>query len=110
MSTTPQYLSPSEVAEIVGVSKARVHQRITGEPRDTSGTALDAELVRTGLTTRYRVPVDAALAWRAERAAQGLAVGPLSNELLAADRERMARQMRTTTQAAPIGLPIIRPF
>lgn len=105
------YLTPQEVADLVGVSKARVHQRITGEPPAASGAPLDAEAYRVGTQLRYRVPALVALAWRAERAAANQPVGPLTDAaLLALDRERIARKERTTTQAPAVGLPNFRPF
>ena len=105
------YLSPQEVADLVGVSKARVHQRITGEPASASGAPLDAETYYVGTQLRYRVPAHAALAWRAERAAANQPVGPITDPaLLAFDRERIALRERTTRQAPAVGLPTFRPF
>lgn len=105
------YLTPQQVADLVGVSKARVHQRITGDPPLTSGALLEAEVIRTGFQLRYRVPLTAALAWRAERASAGQSVGALDTpELVNAAREWHDAQLRTTREAAPVGLPNFRPF
>ena len=105
------YLTPQQVADLVGVSKARVHQRITGDPPLASGAPLEAECIRTGFQVRYRVPALAALAWRAERAAANQSVGTIDDPaLLALDRERIAQRERTTSAPPVIGLPTFRPF
>lgn len=105
------YLTPQQVADLVGVSKARVHQRITGDPPLRSGALLEAEVIRTGFQMRYRVPLTAALAWRAERATAGQPVGPLNSpEMLQAARDWHDAQLRTTRDTAPVGLPNFRPF
>lgn len=105
------YLTPQEVADLVGVSKARVHQRITGEPPAASGAPLDAETFYVGTQMRYRVPARAALAWRAERAAANQPVGVITDGIIMAlERDRIAGQERTTRQAPAVGLPSFRPF
>lgn len=105
------YLTPQQVAELVGVSKARVHQRITGDPPMASGAPLEAECIRTGFQVRYRVPALAALTWRAERAAANQPVGAITDPaLLTLDRERIAQQERTTSAPPVVGLPTFRPF
>jgi hypothetical protein len=110
-------LSVAETAKLVGVSRARVYQRITGYAgAGDSGRPIDA-LIRTTnrpgtrLGRQMRVPLEAALDWRAERQLQDLPVGPLpdwyteSPEVL-----DDPRTLPPDAQPLPIGLPVFRPF
>jgi hypothetical protein len=69
----PRDLSVIETATLVGVSRARVYQRITGKPALGAGRPLPVT-VSGGV---QRVPIIEAMNWRMDRLAEGLPVGPL---------------------------------
>jgi hypothetical protein len=106
-------LSASETAQLVGVSRARVYQRLDGWDLQSRAIASVAEPSRHAYTgVARRVPVAAALAWRTERLAAGAPVGPLPDWLAVRTSEPAAP---VTVDApddapAPIGLPSLRPF
>ena len=68
----PRDLSVIETAALVGVSRARVYQRITGFPDQGAGRPL-AVVLQGG---RQRIPIAEAMRWRQERLAASFAVGP----------------------------------
>jgi hypothetical protein len=109
-------LSVAQAAKLVGVSRARVYQRITGYAgAGDSGRPIDA-LIRTTnrpgtrLGRQFRVPLEAALEWRAERELQGLAVGPLPEGVTAPVVSDDPHALPPDAQPLPIGLPVFRPF
>lgn len=86
VEAAPDDLSVSEAAILIGVSRARVYQRITGYAKDgKAGRPLDVVVRTTNrpgtrLGRQIRIPLASALAWRAERQASGLTVGQLHAE------------------------------
>lgn len=81
MTTAPHEpdLSILEVAALVGVTKARVYQRLA-DPTDPLPSVKRS--VTQGTRAVTRVPIEAALAWRADRLKHGHAVGEAPLELL----------------------------
>ena len=102
-------------ATIIGVSRARVYQRVgqyhgwvpgkplpsvpgaTKRPGPTNSTHGKAQLL---------VQLSDVLAWRAEREAAGLAVGPLPDELA----EHILPEPPPLPSPDVIGLPTFRPY
>ena len=72
-------LSILEVAALCGVTKARVYQRLA-DPTDPLPSVKRA--ITPGTRAVTRVPIEAALAWRADRLEHGHAVGEAPLELL----------------------------
>ena len=72
-------LSILEVAALCGVTKARVYQRLA-DPNDPLASVKRA--ITPGTRAVTRVPIEAALAWRADRLEHGHAVGEAPLELL----------------------------
>lgn len=116
----PTDLSVIDAAALIGVSRARVYQRVTGQPIHQAGRPLDGLLRparRPGLKKdqlHLRVPLHAVLTWRAERVLAHEPVGDLPETLADAFATVLA-QVRAA-QAAPasppavIGFPMFRPF
>ncbi|MCW5591029.1 MAG: hypothetical protein KIS74_02920 [Burkholderiales bacterium] len=82
MSTATNGLSVTLVSKLVGVSRSRVYQRIRGT-HENAGRPLRASIETTNRPgtragRQVLVALEDAIAWRAERALQGLPVGPLS--------------------------------
>jgi hypothetical protein len=107
-------LSIPQVAALVGVTKARVYQRINGETgagevaRRAGCLPSHQRALTPGARMVTRVPLDVALAWRAERMAQGHAVGEAPYELL---DQLLAPPPVPTLPAPPsVGLPRFTPF
>ena len=103
-------LSVAEAADFIGVSRARVYQRVTG----TAG-AWDAgrplpsvlrETKRPGTKAGHqrRISIADALAWRMERETKQQPVGPITPAIDLA----LAKYREAT--APPVGLPAITPF
>lgn len=91
MTTATRYptphpdLSVTEAAKLIGVSRARVYQRITGYAGHGDAGAPLSVTVQDGPTRKkYRVPIAIALTWRAERQANHLPVGPIPEHLVPA--------------------------
>lgn len=111
-------LTVTEAAAMIGVSRARVYQRITGQAGTwAAGKPLPAILVRS--TSRgskngrqMRVAFDLAMQWRQERLAAGLAVGPVPAMETGDDIPAPpAKPSRVTEEPAiPIGMPTVSPF
>lgn len=110
-------LSVAETAKLVGVSRARVYQRITGYAgAGDSGRPIDA-LIRTThrpgtrLGRQMRIPVEAALAWRTERELAGYAVGPIPDGITTPPPVLDdPHSLPPDAQPLPIGMPVFRPF
>ena len=109
----PLDLSVTEAARLIGVSRARVYQR-TGSPAATSSRPI-ASATRDDVPLRgvavargrsLRIPLADALIWRAERAAQGLPVGPMPH----AAPSIPDAPSDQTPEPSPVGLPSFRPF
>ena len=78
--------SVAEAAKIIGVSRARVYQRIVGYPKKTSGRPITSIVRETGRPgtkqgRQIRVPIAEVLQWRSERESSGFAVGELPNNV-----------------------------
>lgn len=104
-------ITVTEAAKLIGVSRARVYQRITGDaggwdagrpleamPRPSTGRGH-----RNGRT--LKIALDVALAWRDERQAAGLDVGPIPAHYL---DELPAPKPPTMPRI--IGMPNLSPF
>lgn len=122
MTTLTHDLSVAEAAKWIGVSRARVYQRITGYAgQGDAGQPLDV-VVRTThrpgtkMGRQFRVPIATALKWRAERQARGLPVGVIpdgvSLEAPAASVAAVAPPPPPTPDVsdAPVGMPTVSPF
>lgn len=73
-TTPPTHLTVPEACALIGVSRQRLHQRMSQSERPIPAIDLTApHRIRRDL----RVPTADALAWRAEREAAGETVGPL---------------------------------
>ena len=111
-------LSVAEAATLIGVSRARVYQRITGYAgQGDAGQPLDV-VVRTTrrpgtkMGRQFRVPIQTAMAWRAERQANHLPVGPVPPAIAAA-LSTMPPQPIAPAPDAPVGavgLPSVSAF
>lgn len=98
--TATVYISVALAARMVGVSTARVYQRIDPNGEGTRIPAItEQRATRDGrpMVPRFRLDLRDVLTWRAERLAQGLDVGPVPEGY--------------TPEVTPaIGLPTARPF
>ncbi len=113
-------LTVTEAAKMVGVSRARVYQRITGQAGGWDpGRPLPAILVRS--TSRgarngrqMRVDFHLAMEWRQERLAAGLSVGPIPasdpEDAVPAPPPMPAKMTEPTEPVVTIGLPVVSPF
>ena len=112
----PPELSVTAAAKIIGVSRARVYQRITGDAGGwDAGRQLPAE-VRAS-TSRghrggklYRIALDVALAWREERLAAGLEVGEVPPEYHHYIPGPKPPAIPKIPGTRPIGMPNLSPF
>jgi hypothetical protein len=97
-------LSVDEVAALCGVTKTRVYQRLADveHPLPCVKRAIGA-----GSRTVTRVPINAALAWRAERLEHGQVVGPASLELL---DQLLTPPVAPAATPPSVGLPRFTPF
>lgn len=104
-------LSVAQAAKLIGVSRARIYQRITGDaggwdagrpleatPRPSTGRGH-----RNGRT--LKIALDVALAWREERQAAGLEVGPVPPEYLDA-----LPAPKPPAMPRIVGMPNLSPF
>ena len=73
-ATPPDFLTVPEACAIIGVSRQRLHQRMTQAERPIAAIDLTPP---TRQRRDLRVPTAEVLAWRAEREAAGETVGPL---------------------------------
>jgi hypothetical protein len=106
----PLDLSVTEAARLIGVSRARVYQRARADETTASrpiASATRDDVPLRGLAVArgrsLRIPLADALIWRAERAAQGLPVGPVPHGTPVAAPE-------LPEPASSVGLPSFRPF
>jgi hypothetical protein len=113
-------LTVTEAAKMVGVSRARVYQRITGQAGGWDpGRPMPVILVpctsrgaRNG--RQMRIDFDLALEWRQERLTAGLPVGPIPD----ADPEdavppppvKPPKTAEPASPVVPIGMPSVRIF
>lgn len=104
-------LSVTAAAKIIGVSRARVYQRITGDAGSwDAGRRLEAS-ARPSKSRGHRngkmfqIALDVVLTWRAERLAAGLEVGPIPPEY-------QTHEPIPKPPAIPpiVGLPNLSPF
>jgi hypothetical protein len=105
----PLDLSVTEAARLIGVSRARVYQRAgatASTPSRPIASATRDDVPLRGLAVArgrsLRIPLADALIWRAERAAQGLPVGPVPHGV--------AETPAPVEPASSVGLPSFRPF
>lgn len=115
-------LSVTETAALVGVSRARVYQRITGYAgAGDAGRAIDTVIRETGRPgtrrgQQMRIPLAVALQWRTEREAAGQAVGEIPAEVqdqLVIDPPlppSLSGGRTNGVSGEPVGMPAIRPF
>jgi hypothetical protein len=113
-------MTVTEAAKMIGVSRARVYQRITGQAGTWDpGRPLPAILVRS--TSRgarngrqMRVDFSLALEWRQERLAAGLEVGPIPaadpEDAVPAPPTMPAKTDEFEMPAMTIGLPTVTIF
>lgn len=98
-------LSILEVAALVGVTKARVYQRLADLINPLPSLK---RVVTQGTRAVTRVPIEAALAWRADRFEHGHAVGPAPLELL--DQLLVPPPPILIMPSIQIGLPRFTPY
>lgn len=119
MSTTTQagtrwpLVSVSAAARIVGVSTARVYQRISETAEGTRIPAVTVPVSSKGreLTPRLRVDIVTVLEWRREREVLGQEVGPVPPAYQAyVVPLPPPRPAPIETPFGPVGLPATRPF
>jgi hypothetical protein len=109
----PLDLSVTEAARLIGVSRARIYQRANAMHTAKAGRHLPTETrsdvplrgVAVSRGHQIRIPLADALIWRAERAAQGLPVGPLPHNVA-----EIPVAAPDPAEPAPVGLPTFRPF
>jgi len=119
-----RHLTVPEAARIVGVSRARVYQRISGlaggwvagKPLDATPKKSTNRGAREG--KQLTISVEDVMAWRAERIEAGAEVGPLPPEL--AEWEVVLPPavppiVPVTAQDkrqpdVPVGIPILSPY
>lgn len=102
-------------AKLIGVSRARVYQRVTGasggwsagRPLEATATPSKGRGHRNG--TQLKIALDVALAWRDERIAAGETVGEIPPEYLDA-AARHAPAPKPPTIPRIVGMPNISPF
>lgn len=106
-------LSVSEAAAYIGVTRARVYQRLTGYAgawdagRPLNSIVRDTGRPGTRNGRQKRIAIEDALAWRTEREQAGLPVGPVTPTILAA----LGAALNDPIATAPtVGLPAITPF
>lgn len=112
MTALPE-MSVAAAARILGVSRQRVYQRIAvaaggdgehGRPLEATVRASNGRGTRGG--QQLRVELDIVLAWRAERVAAGLPVGPIPAQFW-----RDVVPLPPEIPAQPFsGLPNLNPF
>lgn len=117
-STEQDYVGVSEAARIIGVSRARVYQRIAqpdggwnpGRPLDAETGPPMARGARDGKQLRVKL-VDV-LVWRHERETAGQPVGPLPVRPLPVIPAMLEPAITETANpsVSTIGLPAITPF
>ncbi len=98
----------ADAARIIGVSRARVYQRardaaaMSSRPLPVHNRASRARGIRDG--RQWFLDLDDVLAWRAEREAAGLPVGPIPASI--------ADHLVTAPPPIPpiVGLPNLSPF
>lgn len=100
-------LSVTEAAKIIGVSRARVYQRITGDAgsRQLEASARPSKRRGHQKGKMLQIALDVVLTWRAERLAAGLEVGPIPPEY-------QTHEPIPKPPAIPpiVGLPNLSPF
>lgn len=104
-------ITVTEAAKIIGVSRARVYQRITGDAGSwDAGRPLPATVRpstgrghRNGQT--LRIALDVALAWREERQTAGLDVGEIPPKYL-----DYVPAPKPPAMPRIVGMPNISPF
>ena len=114
----PLDLSVTEAARLIGVSRARVYQRAgataSTQSRPIATSTRDDVPLRGVAVARgrsLRIPLADAIIWRAERAAQGLPVGPLPHgTVVIGGDEPINPAAPEPLEPAPIGLPTFRTF
>jgi len=111
MSEAAKDLSVAETARIVGVSRARVYQRIADYDGDNARSleAVTRESKRPGTRDgrQLRIPIAVALSWRAEREAAGQIVGVVPPEV---SDQLLPPPPIPPSAEIPVGLPAFRPF
>jgi len=117
LSPMPLDLSVTEAARLIGVSRARIYQRTNALHREgrllPTQTRTDVPLrgVAVQRGRQIRIPLADAIIWRAERAAQGLPVGPLPHgTVVIGGDEPVNPAAPEPLKPAPIGLPTFRQF
>lgn len=116
VSRDPAELSVTQAAKLIGVSRARVYQRITGEaggwdagrPLPAASRPSEGRGTRNG--RQLKIELDVALAWRAEREAAGQPVGPLPDALAEHATPTPPPVPPVAPIAMPVGMPNFSPF
>jgi hypothetical protein len=113
-------MTVTEAAKMIGVSRARVYQRITGQAGTWDpGRPLPAILVRStsrGARNGRQMRIDFALAleWRQERLTAGLEVGPIPaadpEDAVPAPPVMPSKHDAMDEPTVTIGLPTLTPF
>jgi hypothetical protein len=111
-SWTPEVpdLSIAEAATFIGVSRARIYQRVTGRagqwPAGRPLQSILRETKRPGTKDGHqrRISIADALAWRMEREVKQQPVGPITPEM-----NSLLAKYREMTKP-PVGMPAINPF
>jgi len=108
-------LSVAEAARLIGVSRARVYQRISGNAGSWDAGRPIEVVIRAAVSRgvkngrQLRVDVETALTWRAEREAAGLPVGPVPPAL--ADYViPVPPPPPAIIPLSAVGLPTVTPF
>lgn len=103
-------LSIAEAATFIGVSRARIYQRVTGRAggwdagRPLQSILRETKRPGTKAGQQRRISIADALAWRMERETKQQPVGPITPQM----DSLLARYRELTT--APVGMPTIQPF
>jgi hypothetical protein len=103
-------LSIAEAATFIGVSRARIYQRVTGRagqwPAGRPLQSIMRETKRPGTKDgqQRRISIADALAWRMEREVKQQPVGPITPHM-----DALLAKYREAT-SAPVGMPTIQPF
>lgn len=109
-------MSVPDAARAIGVTPARVYQRLSGKPR--AGVPIIGSRVldvsRKGKTPRTVLHVDVVtvLQWRAQRLDAGEPVGPVPSAYIEHDVPPPPARPTPNTEAVgmAVGMPTVRPF